>query len=49
VFLGVVTGEQTTFRVAVIGVIAGLVLGIEVAPVRGNMAIEQTNDHGFRN
>jgi len=49
VLLGVVTGEQTTFRVAVNGVIGGLVLGIEVAPVRGNMAIEQANDHGFRN
>ena len=48
VLLGVVTGEEPAFRVAVIGVIVGLVLGIEVAPVAGNMAIEQADDHSFR-
>lgn len=41
--LGLVVGEQPAFCLSVVGIVGGLVFGIEIAPVAGGMAIEQVN------
>ena len=48
VLLGVVAGEQATFRLAVVGIVGGLVFAIEIAPVACCKAIEQADDHVLR-
>ena len=45
---GGVGGEQASVGVAAGEVIAGLVVGTEVTPVPGGMAIEQGMEQGFR-
>lgn len=45
VLIGGLAGEEPALRLAVIGVIGSLVLGIEVTPVAGAVAIQQADDH----